>query len=376
MPIHFNKPYFSGKELHYIQEALQNGKISGDGAFTHQCHQFFENRYGFQKCLLTTSCTDALEMCAILLDIQPDDEIIMPSFTFVSCANAFVLRGAQIIFADSSPLHPNMDVECLEALISPKTKAILVMHYGGVACEMDKVKQLADKYQIYLIEDAAHALDASFKGKPLGSFGHLATFSFHETKNIMAGEGGLLVINEAKWAKRAEIIREKGTNRAAFFRGEVDKYVWVDVGSSFLPSDMIAAFLYAQLENLDDIQAQRQRIWQRYYQNLLPLAEKGFFQLPYIPAYAQGNAHLFYILCQDSEERADLIAFLARNQIQAIFHYVPLHQSPFFLQSNPSQMLPHAERYAQTLLRLPFYYELEAQQIDEVCACITEFYLR
>ncbi|MEY4937884.1 MAG: hypothetical protein RIS64_4243, partial [Bacteroidota bacterium] len=255
--IPFNKPFLTGKEVHYIYQAVQSGKISGDGLFTKKCHDFFEKRYHFKKALLTTSCTDALEMAAILINIQPGDEVIMPSYTFVSTANAFVLRGAKIIFADSMRNHPNMDADSLESLITSRTKAIVPVHYAGVACDMDKIMALATKYNLYVIEDAAQAIDSFYKGKPLGSIGHLAAFSFHETKNIISGEGGMLAINDETFIERAEIIREKGTNRSKFFRGEIDKYGWVDIGSSYLPSDMIAAFLYAQLENLEVIQAKR-----------------------------------------------------------------------------------------------------------------------
>ncbi|MCB0513731.1 MAG: dTDP-4-amino-4,6-dideoxygalactose transaminase, partial [Bacteroidetes bacterium] len=276
--INFNKPYFTGKETEYIQQAVQSGKISGDGMFTKKCHQFFESKYGFKKCLLTTSCTDALEMAAILIDIKEGDEVIMPSFTFVSTANAFVLRGANIIFADSYFDNPNIDADAIEQLITPKTKAIVVVHYAGMACDMDKIIELANKYKLFVIEDAAQAIDSFYisKGtkKPLGSIGHLAAFSFHETKNIISGEGGMLVINDERFIERAEIIREKGTNRSKFFRGEVDKYGWVDIGSSFLPSDIIAAFLYAQLENLDAIQTKRKEIWNSYFEGLKTLEER------------------------------------------------------------------------------------------------------
>ncbi|MFN3315813.1 MAG: dTDP-4-amino-4,6-dideoxygalactose transaminase, partial [Raineya sp.] len=287
MKIGFNKPYFTGKETAYIKEAVEKSHISGDGFFTKKCHQFFENRYGFKKCLLTTSCTDALEMAAILINIQPKDEVIIPAYTFVSTANAFVLRGAKIVFADSQAQHPNIDAYQIEKLITPKTKAIVVVHYAGMACDMEKIAAIAQKYNLFLIEDAAQAIEACYKHKPLGSFGHLSAFSFHETKNIISGEGGMLVINDEKMIKRAEIIREKGTNRSAFFRGEIDKYGWVDVGSSFLPSEIIAAFLYAQLENIEDIQQRRHQIWQIYYQNLSEGEKKGYFLLPKIPEYAQ-----------------------------------------------------------------------------------------
>ena len=273
--IPFNKPHLTGKETDYIRESVLSGKISGDGIYTKKCHQYFESKYGFRKAMLTTSCTDALEMCAILLDIKPGDEVIAPSYTFVSTVNAFVLRGAKIIFADSCVENPNIDMNDVEKLITPKTRAIIVVHYAGIACDMDRVMQLASDHNLFVVEDAAQAIDSYYNGKPLGSIGHLAAFSFHETKNIISGEGGMLVVNDDQFIKRAEIIREKGTNRSSFFRGEIDKYGWVDIGSSFLPSDIIAAFLYAQIENIDVIQSKRREIWDRYYSALKPLEVKG-----------------------------------------------------------------------------------------------------
>lgn len=375
MQIGFNKPYFTGKETVYIQEAVRNAHISGDGFFTKKCHQFFENRYGFKKCLLTTSCTDALEMAAILIGIQPNDEVIMPAYTFVSTANAFALRGAKIIFADSQEHQPNLNADAIEALITPKTKAIVVVHYAGVACQMDKICEIAKKYQLFLIEDAAQAIEAHYNNQPLGSFGHLAAFSFHETKNIISGEGGMLVINDDKFIKRAEIIREKGTNRSAFFRGEVDKYNWVDIGSSFLPSDIIAAVLYAQLEHLDDIQQKRQQIWQNYAQNLQVGAKKGYFLLPQIPNYAQHNAHSFYIVCKNLTQRTKLISFLKAKGIQAVFHYLSLHRSPFYTAQNYGLVVcPNSDFFSDCLLRLPFYYELSPQEQAYICKNILDFY--
>ncbi len=363
MQIGFNKPYLCGSETEYIRQAVYSQKISGDGEFTHRCHQFFEKRYRFRKVLLTTSCTDALEMAAILLNLQAGDEVIMPSYTFVSTANAFVLRGATIVFADSSADNPNIDADSLEALITPRTKAIVPVHYAGVACDMEKIRQVADKHGIFVIEDAAQAIDSFHNGKPLGSLGHMATFSFHETKNIMAGEGGMLVINDPQFISRAEIIREKGTNRSAFFRGEVDKYSWVDMGSSFLPSDIVAAFLFAQLENIDDIQSRRKAIWQQYYEGLKPLAEKGYFQLPRIPAYATNNAHMFYLVCHSLEERTQLIGFLKKQGIQAIFHYLSLHNSPFYENKHDGRKLHWTDHYTDCLVRLPLFYELADTQI-------------
>lgn len=366
MQIGFNKPYLCGSEMEYIRQAVYAQKISGDGEFTHRCHHFFEKRYGFRKVLLTTSCTDALEMAAILLNLQPGDEVIMPSYTFVSTANAFVLRGATIVFADSNSDNPNLDVIQLEKLITPRTKVIVPVHYAGIACDMQKIRQIADKHGIFVVEDAAQAIDSFYNGKPLGSLGHMATFSFHETKNIMAGEGGMLVINDPQFISRAEIIREKGTNRSAFFRGEVDKYNWVDMGSSFLPSDMVAAFLYAQLENLDDIQNRRRAIWQQYYNGLKPLAEKGYFQLPHLPSYATNNAHMFYLVCKSLEERTRLIEFLKNQGIQAIFHYLSLHKSPFYENKHDGRKLPWTDYYTDCLVRLPFFYELTESQISYI----------
>lgn len=372
--INFNKPYLSGKETEYIKEAVLSGKISGDGMFTKRCHQFFESKYGFKKCLLTTSCTDALEMAAILLNIKEGDEVIMPSYTFVSTANAFVLRGARIVFADSESANPNMDVATIEALITPATKAIVPVHYAGVACDMDAIMALAEKHGLFVVEDAAQGIDSYYKGRPLGSIGHLAAFSFHETKNIMSGEGGMLVVNDEQFIQRAEIIREKGTNRSAFFRGEIDKYGWVDMGSSFLPSDIIAAFLYAQLENLDDIQKQRLHIWNEYYRLLSPLVQAGKLRLPAIPDFATNNAHMFYVVCSNLEERQGLIAQLKANNIMAVFHYLSLHKSPFYEKKHDGRVLPNTDAFSDTLLRLPLYYELSDADVAQIAGVITNFY--
>jgi dTDP-4-amino-4,6-dideoxygalactose transaminase len=366
--IPFNKPYLTGKENDYIYEAVMSGKISGDGVFTRRCHQFFEQRFGFKKCLLTTSCTDALEMAALLINIQPGDEVIMPSYTFVSTANAFVLRGAKIVFADSRPDHPGMDESKVEALITPRTRAIVPVHYAGVACDMDVLMALAHKYNLFVIEDAAQAIDSYYIGsdgvkKPLGSIGHLAAFSFHETKNIMSGEGGMLVINDPRFFERAEIIREKGTNRSKFFRGEIDKYGWVDLGSSFLPSDIIAAFLFAQLENLDSIQQRRRDIWDHYYEALAPIADKGMFTLPVVPYHASNNAHMFYITCPDLEARNNMIRLLKESDVHAVFHYLSLHKSSYYETQHDARSLDHADRYSDCLLRLPMFYELDPQRV-------------
>jgi dTDP-4-amino-4,6-dideoxygalactose transaminase len=377
--IPFNKPFFIGSELAYVAESVASGKISGDGMFTKKCHAFFEERYGFPKSLLCTSCTDALEMAAILSDIQPGDEVICPSYTFVSTVNAFVLRGAEIVFADSESDNPNIDASLIEGLITDKTKVILPVHYAGVACEMDTIMKLAKKYNLKVIEDAAQAINSFYKGKPLGSFGDFAAFSFHETKNIIAGEGGMLVVNDDKSFTRAEIIREKGTNRSQFFRGEVDKYGWVDIGSSFLPSDIIAAYLFAQLEHLDQIQQKRVEIWNHYYKRLKQLEIQGKLRLANIPDYATNNGHMFYLLCHSLEERSALIQFLKSNGVMAVFHYQSLHQSTFMKnhyndKSMPVPNLPNADLFTETLVRLPFYFELSASQIDYVCDLINNFF--
>lgn len=367
MNIPFNKPYLTGKETHYLYQAVSSGKLSGNGIFTQKCHQFFQEKYGFKKVLLTTSCTDALEMAAILADIQPLDEVIIPSYTFVSTANAFALRGAKIVFADSNSKNPNIDVELIESLITPKTKAIVPVHYAGIACDMDKIMVLADKYNLLVIEDAAQAIDSYYKGKPLGSIGHLATFSFHETKNVISGEGGMLVINEERLFKRAEIIWEKGTNRAEFFRGEVNKYGWVDIGSSFLPSEIIAAFLYAQLENINEIQNKRILLWERYKKNLLSLEQKGVIKLPLIPDFATNNAHMFYLVCNNLSDRNEIIKTLKDNNIISVFHYISLHSSPFHLSKHDKRELKMSDYYTDTLLRLPMYFELNIEDVDKIC---------
>lgn len=372
--IPFNKPYLTGKELKYIKLAVDSGKISGDGMFTKKCHTFFETKYGFQKCLLTTSCTDALELAALLLNVKEGDEIIMPSYTFVSTANAFVLRGAKIVFADSRKDHPGMDESTIEKLISAKTKAIVVVHYAGVATDMDLIMSLASKYDLFVVEDAAQAIDSYYKDKPLGSIGHLAAFSFHETKNIQCGEGGMLVINDKIFNDRAEIIREKGTNRSAFFRGEVDKYGWVDIGSSFLPSEITAAFLFAQLENLDKIQKRRKEIWEKYWNGLLPLQEKGFISLPFLPDFTTNNAHMFYIILPDVHYRTLLINYLKKKDILSVFHYLSLHKSPFYYSKYEGSTLELSDCYTDCLLRLPLYFELTELQIHEIIQTITAFF--
>jgi dTDP-4-amino-4,6-dideoxygalactose transaminase len=374
LSIGFNKPYLTGKETEYITQAVASEKISGDGMFTRKCHEFFEHRYGFRKALLTTSCTDALEMAAILSGIGEGDEVIAPTYTFVSTVNAFVLRGAKVVFVDSCSLNPNIDVDRIEASVTPRTKAIVVVHYAGIACDMDRVMAIATRNNLLVIEDAAQAIDSMHKGVPLGSIGHLGAFSFHETKNIVSGEGGMLTINDGRFVSRAEIIREKGTNRSAFFRGEVDKYTWVDIGSSFLPSEIIAAFLYAQLENLDKIQRQRIHIWELYNKSLAPLRDVAGMVMPEIPSYATNNAHMYYLVCRNLSERTELIKTLKSSGVQAVSHYISLHDSPFYRKHYEGARFPNSERYTDGLLRLPLYYELRDEQVHAIASKIRSFY--
>lgn len=360
-----NKAYLTGNELGYIAEALK-AQTSGNGPFTRKCHDFFKEKYGFKKTLLTPSCTAALEMAAILLDIRAGDEVIVPSFTFVSTANAFALRGAKLMFADSLPDHPNVDPDSIESLISPRTRAIVVVHYAGVAVDMDRILALAEKYDLYVIEDAAQAIDTHYKGRPVGGIGHFGCFSFHETKNIGCGEGGMLVINDEKFACRSEIVWEKGTNRSAFIRGEVDKYGWVDIGSSFLISEVTAAFLYAQLEEMDNIRSRRMEKWNYYLEKLTPIASDYRIALPSVPGFAAHNAHIFYLICISVEQRDTLISCLKANGIQAFFHYPPLHLSRYYLQSHRPQSLPNATRYFEQLIRLPLYVDLTHEEQNYV----------
>jgi len=365
--IPFNKPYLHGRELVYISQAVASGKISGDGLFTKKCHDFFEARYGFDKVLMTTSCTDALEMSAVLLNIAPGDEVIVPSFTFVSSANAFALRGAKIVFADSASKTPNIDADQIEFLINSRTRAIVVVHYAGIACDMDKIMEIANRYRLPVVEDAAQAIDSYYKGKPLGGIGVFGTMSFHETKNVIAGEGGLLIINKPEYLRRAEIIREKGTNRSSFFRGETDKYGWVDIGSSFLPSDIISAYLFAQLESLEIIQARRRTIWNRYHDQLAPYVTNFGIHLPIIPDFATNNAHMFYLICRDLNQRTKLISALKDNGIQAVFHYLSLHSSPYYIDKHDGRVLPNSDRFSDCLVRLPLFYELSDLEVDRIC---------
>ena len=361
-------------ETEYIRQAVLGGKISGNGEFTHRCQNYFESRYGFRKCLLTTSGTDALEMAAILTGVGPGDEVIVPSYTFVSTALAFIRCGAKVVFADSRAEEPNIDATKIEALITPQTKVIVPVHYAGCACDMDAIMEIANRHNLLVVEDAAQAIDSFYMGKDgvrraLGSIGHLGCFSFHETKNIISGEGGMLTINDERFARRAEIIWEKGTNRAEFFRGEVNKYGWVDIGSSFLPTEVVSAFLWAQLEHLDEIQAERKRLWQVYW---------DFFQdfpnhpeLPRVPKGATNNAHMFYLLFPDLAKRSDFIAKMKARDILTVFHYLPLHSSQYYKDRHDGRALPNCDRYADTLVRLPLYCGLAPDQ-DKVLQAMSE----
>ena len=376
MHIIFNKPYLTGKESHYMYQAVYAGTISGNGEFTKKCQEYFEQRYGFRKCLLTTSCTDALEMAAMLCDVRPGDEVIVPSYTFVSSALAFVRAGAKIVFADSCAENPDIDADRIEELVTPRTKVIVPVHYAGVACDMDKIMEIANRHNILVVEDAAQAVDSYYVSprtggkKALGSIGHFGCFSFHETKNIISGEGGMLTINDERFIRRAEIIWEKGTNRAEFFRGEVNKYGWVDIGSSFLPSEVVAAFLWAQIEHLDIIQEKRKMLWNRYYGLLAPAAAKGMFRLPDVPVYATNNAHIFYLVCNSLEERTALINKLKTNDIESVFHYLSLHSSPYYHDKHDGRELPNCDRFADCLVRMPMFYELGEDDVERICGVI------
>lgn len=375
--IPFNKPFLTGKEAHYMYQAVYTMKLSGNGVYTKRCQQFFEDKYGFKRAIMTTSGTDALEMAAILCDVKPGDEVIVPSYTFVSSALAFVRQGARIIFADSSENNPNVDPDKIEALITPKTKVIVPVHYAGVACDMDKIMDIANRHNIFVVEDAAQAIDSYYKGKPLGGIGHLGCMSFHETKNVTAGgEGGLLTVNDDRFIRRAEIIWEKGTNRAEFFRGMVNKYGWVDTGSSFLPSEINTAFLWAQLESLDTIQARRKSIWSMYYEGLKELAKKGCFTMPDIPEYATNNGHMFYLVCRSLEERTRLIAYMKEQGVSAVFHYLSLHLSDYYKEHHVGEIpnLPNCDKFADRLVRLPLFFELKGEEVNHTISVIHNFY--
>ena len=392
--IPFNKPFLTGKEAHYMYQAVYTGKLSGNGVFTKKCQEFFENKYGFKKCLLTTSCTDALEMAAILCDVQPGDEVIVPSYTFVSSALAFVRQGARIVFADSCDNNPNIDADKIEGLITERTKVIVPVHYAGVACDMDKIMDIANRHNLFVVEDAAQAIDSFYNVnangngndkwnvndnenvRALGGIGHFGCFSFHETKNVTAGgEGGLLVINDERFIRRAEIIWEKGTNRSEFFRGMVNKYGWVDTGSSFLPSEINSAFLLAQLEQLDEIQSRRKAIWKMYYDGLKKLEAQGYIQLPVIPDYATNNGHMFYFICRNLEERTKLLAYLKENGVLAVFHYLSLHLSGYYKEhSEAIPELPNCDHFADCLVRLPMFYELKDKEVQMIIELINRFF--
>ena len=369
----FNKPYYSGKELAYLEQVCHSTTMSGNGDFTKLCHQFFEDKYGFKKCLLTTSGTDALEMCAMLCHLQPGDEVIVPSYTFVSTALAFLREGAKVVFADSGPDHPNITAETIQPLITPRTKVIVVVHYAGVACDMDPIMALANEHHLLVVEDAAQAIDSFYKGRPLGGIGHLGAFSFHESKNIHCGEGGLLIVNDDRFVRRSEILWEKGTNRAEFYRGMVNKYGWCDMGSSFLPSEFNAAYLWSQLEQMDAIQNKRRQIWTWYHEALAGLPADRV-SLPVIPDYATNNAHMFYLVCASLEERTRLIADLKAHDIQATFHYLPLHASAYYHDKHDGRALPACDQFGDCLVRLPLYYELTEAEVKQITDAVKAFY--
>ena len=366
--IHYNKPYFSGREIKYLEEVCHSMTMSGNGDFTKKCHSFFEQRYGFKKCLLTTSGTDALEMCAMLCNLREGDEVIIPSYTFVSTALAFLREKAKVVFADSGNETPNITVEQIAPLITPRTKVIAVVHYAGVACDMAPIMKLAKEHNIIVVEDAAQAIDSFYKGRPLGSIGHLAAFSFHETKNINCGEGGMLVVNDERFIPRA-----KGTNRAEFYRGMVNKYGWCDLGSSFLPSEFNAAYLWAQLEQIDDIQTKRKKIWQSYYDSLKGYVEESGMRLPIIPEYATNNGHIFYIVCPSLDYRSRFMEWMKEHGVQTTFHYLPLHSSQYYASQYQGPQLQQCDRYADCLVRLPLYYELKDEEVNKISKLIIEF---
>ena len=373
--IHFNKPPLTGNEEKYVLEAMQSLKISGDGAFSKRCQKWFEESTGCKKTLLTPSCTHALEMAALLLEIKEGDEVIMPSYTFVSTADAFALRGAKIVFVDIKPDTMNIDENLIEQAITPRTKVIVPVHYAGVACEMDMIMDIASRHHLFVVEDAAQGFASTYKGKALGTIGHLGTFSFHETKNITSGgEGGLLLINDERFIQRAEIIREKGTNRSLFFRGMVDKYSWVDIGSSYLPCELQAAYLWGQVEMAGIIQESRHKSWKNYYQKLLPLVQDGIIELPFIPNGCTHNAHMFYLKVENLEKRTKLLELFKESNIGAVFHYIPLHSAPAgmkFGRFDGSDT--YTTRESERLVRLPMYYGLTCQEIDEVCDVIFQW---
>jgi dTDP-4-amino-4,6-dideoxygalactose transaminase len=379
--IPFNKPFVSGKELQYIQDVINSKRISGNVKYTNLCHQLLSHHFSFKKSLLTSSCTDALEMAAILVNIQPGDEVILPSYTFVSTANAFLLRGAVFKFVDSMANNPNLDASLIENLITEKTKVIVAVHYAGFSCDMDAIMSLAKKYDLFVVEDAAQAIDNYFLDRMgnkhiLGSVGNLGTYSFHETKNINCGEGGALIINDERFFNRAEIIWEKGTNRASYFRGEVDKYNWVDIGSSYLPSELNAAFLYAQLQSLELVQKKRSTIWKKYYDSFKSFFSGSKIMLPDIPSYSTNNAHLFYLVFNSLGVRTDFIEYMKSRNIQCVFHYISLHSSPLIKLNTASSSCPNSDRFTNCLVRLPLYYDLTDEEVDYIIYSVKEFFLK
>jgi dTDP-4-amino-4,6-dideoxygalactose transaminase len=371
--IPFNIPYYSGNELSFISKAIEQKNLTGDLEIMHSCESFLELRYKFPKIFLTSSCTIALEMAAVLVDIQPGDEVIVPSYSFVSTVNAFVLRGAKIIFADSRKDHPNLDENEIEKLITSKTKAIVVIHYGGVALNMDMIMNIAKKNNLTVIEDAAQCIDSFYKERALGTIGDIGCFSFHETKNIHCGEGGFISVNNPKMLKRAEIIRNKGTNRPAFLKGEALKYEWMDIGFSTIPSALTVSFLASQLEKIDEVQKQRAFLWNRYYELLTNLKSKNVY-LPLIPVYSRQNFHTFYLVCNNESERDDLINFLKMHNIQSVFHYQSLNSSPFYKEAGGSKKMYNAEKFTTSLIRLPLYYSLTTKEVDYICEKVLEYY--
>lgn len=374
MNIPFNWPYMTGKELYYIAEAHFNGKLAGDGPYTKKCHGWLERYSGSPKALLTHSCTGALEMAALLADIQPGDEVIMPSFTFVSTANAFVLRGAVPVFVDIRSDTLNIDETKIEAAINEKTRAIVPVHYAGVGCEMDVIMDIANRHGLLVIEDAAQGIMSSYKGRPLGSIGHFGAFSFHETKNIICGEGGALLVNDAQYAERAEIIREKGTNRSQFFRGQVDKYTWCDVGSSFLPGELVAAFLWAQIEEAEEITNRRLAIWDTYHREFADIESAGLIRRPIVPVHTKHNAHMYYIILPSLEKRTALIEYLAEQGMNSVFHYVPLHSSPAGRRfGRTSGTLDNTDDLSDRLVRLPLWAGLDSDNTVKVVNAVKNF---
>ncbi len=373
--INFNVPPYTGKEMEYIRQCVDNQKICGDGPFTKKCNEWIEDKTGTAKCLMTTSCTHALELAALLADIKPGDEVILPAYTFVSTADAFVLRGAVPVFVDIRPDTMNIDENLIEAAITDKTKAIAPVHYAGVSCEMDKIMEIAEKYHLTVIEDAAQGIMSSYKGRALGTFGDFGAFSFHETKNFSMGEGGALLIRDEKHIEDAEIIREKGTNRSKYYRGQIDKYTWVNFGSSYLPSEMNVAYVYAQLEIAEEITNHRLDCWNRYYERLKPLADAGKIELPVVPEGCVHNAHMFYIKAADLAQRSDFIQFMKENEIMCVFHYIPLHTAPAGLKYGRF----HGEdkyttKESERLVRLPMFYKLTLEQVDHICDKVIEFF--